>query len=56
MIPVAQFSDIDPSDSTDVPMQLIEELREAINQDRQAYDISLSTETAENLIRWLDTH
>lgn len=56
MIPVILHQDIDPSDSADVPMQLIEELREAINQDRQAYDISMSTEAGENLLRWLDTH
>lgn len=53
---VVQFSDIDPSDSVDVPMQLIEELREAINTDRQCYEMTSSTEAAENLIRWLDTH
>lgn len=53
---VVMFEDIDPSDSADVPMQLIEELREAINQDRQTYDICMATEAGEKLIRWLDTH
>lgn len=50
------FRDIDETDSVDVPVQLLEELKQALWTDSDYGRIGATKAAAEHLVLWVDTH